>query len=108
MADGTNHIGQSYVIGEAALIGIGEFAAQNALQTNAEINLVGYRQALTISCQLTKLENKHQEFISTLHFLDEAIRADIAATPSPIQTLIDRLDLLTEQITKNKAVSQRR
>ncbi len=105
MTGETNHLGQSYLIGEAALLGIGEHAAQ---RTYTGIDQAGYKHALVISHRLTELDTQREEFITTLRALDEAIESGIASTPSPIDVLIERLNALTTQITEGKAHSQLR
>ncbi|MBP9670228.1 hypothetical protein KBD75_02400 [Candidatus Woesebacteria bacterium] len=96
-------LAQSYLLGEAALVGISEFAAERSY---TEIDQVGYRNALYISHQLTGIDNQREEFVSMLRSLDEAIASDIATTPNPINFLIDKLNALTAQITQSKARSQ--
>jgi len=103
MTPKVDEIGQSYLLGEAALVGIGEFAAERAY-TN--IDEAGYKKALNISHQLTGLDNQREEFIATLRSLDEAIAVGIASTPNPFNALIEKLDALTAKIIQSKARTQ--
>lgn len=100
-----DHFGQLHLIAEAAIVGAGEFVAEQAYKG---IDRAGYQIALEISRNLTGLEKQREEFLSTLRLLDEAIATDISATPNPINMLVEKLNQLTAQITSSKARAQLR